>query len=275
MEKRQQQKQQQLRNEARRQSGTRLKKKKKRKMGIFYGILILFVLSVGVALSLTVFFNVEEIRVENTGRYTQEEILQYVDIQKGQNLFLSKTRQSSERIENNLPYVEKADIKRKFPGTISIAIAEAQVAGYLEYNGAYVILSDKSKVLELRQEPPAELIELKGFEVTEAVSGRGIVFAREDTQEILGELSEALQRSGIRDIGRIEMVGGIQIQLRYQDRITINLGTPTELRDKLDFAKKILADKISDMEKGTLDVSNPKQAPFSPEYASSSSASGK
>lgn len=66
------------------------------------------------------------------------------------------------RIEENLPYVYKAEIKRKLPDTIEIKVTDAKVAySLLCEDNTYILLDNNFKVLEKAHKWQRELLSIK------------------------------------------------------------------------------------------------------------------
>ncbi|MBR4087548.1 MAG: FtsQ-type POTRA domain-containing protein, partial [Clostridia bacterium] len=82
------------------------KKRRKKKIKIvFFGLLfILMMLTLGI-LSVTVFFNAEEIIVEGNTRYTAKELLEQGELSVGQNLFRLDKFKTIEKMQE-FPYVK-------------------------------------------------------------------------------------------------------------------------------------------------------------------------
>ena len=71
------------RRQARRGITARARRRRRRAI-LFYCVSFLVVIAAAVILSLTVLFRIDTIQVENTSRYSQEEILEIQKIQKHQ-----------------------------------------------------------------------------------------------------------------------------------------------------------------------------------------------
>ena len=108
-----------------RETKRREKKNKLRKTLSWIGA-ILVIIAIGAILCLTVFFQINNITSSGSKIYSKDKIISQCIIQKGKNLFTIDTESAAQRIEENLPYVYKAEIKRKLPDTIEIIITDAK-----------------------------------------------------------------------------------------------------------------------------------------------------
>lgn len=107
---------------------------------------VLIIIAIGTVLCLTVFFQINTISASGSKIYSSDKILSQCIIQKGKNLFTVNTDEAALRIEENLPYVYKAEIKRKLPDTIEIKVTDAKVAySLLCEDNTYILLDNNFK----------------------------------------------------------------------------------------------------------------------------------
>ena len=250
------------RSEAKFINGKRLIKRRKRKARLFYALLVLFVLSVGVVLSLTVFFNIDKIEVVGSTRYETDRIIELSRIKIGENLFLSSMNAGRDDILKEMPYIESVSIQRKMPSRVRITVTEAEEAGYFQKDGENIVVSGLSKVLRKTPDMPEGIPLIECGSVSGTETGQTVVFEDERNEKILNDVSKAIEESGISDITKIEIIDSIKVKMMYQDRIEITIGAPTELHDKLALGKKVLSEKIPPEEKGRLNLTNPRRAPY-------------
>lgn len=230
---RQRKKKELSRNEKRQMDTKRRKKRNKlRKFFIWLSVAIV-IAAVGVVLSLTAFFGIENITVSGNSRYTEEEILNQCIINTGENLFLADTKSASEMLELNLPYIYTAEIKRKLPSTIELVITEAEPSYYIQNKDkTFILLDDNFKVLETGAEKGSG-IAVKKAKVTEASAGRQIVFEDGDTGECLKKLSQAVKDNYIDEITAIYSNNISDNYVVYDNRIEFKLGTCDDLEHKI------------------------------------------
>lgn len=230
---RQRKKKQLSRNEKRQKDTKRRKKRNKlRKFFIWLSVAIV-IAAVGVVLSLTAFFGIENITVSGNSRYTEEEILNQCIINTGENLFLADTKSASEMLELNLPYIYTAEIKRKLPSTIELVITEAEPSYYIENKDkTFILLDDNFKVLEIGAEKGSG-IAVKKAKVTAASAGRQIEFENHDTGECLKKLSQAVRDNYIDEITAIYSNNISDNYVVYDNRIEFKLGTCDDLEHKI------------------------------------------
>ncbi len=116
-------------------------------------IMIIFVfIALMVTLSLTVFFKIESINVTIKGEkyYNEDRVIAISEINEGENIFSVDLNKVEKTIEKTMPYIEKCEVKRKFPAGINIVITSAQPAGVITLEtGERLIVSDEGKSLEI------------------------------------------------------------------------------------------------------------------------------
>ena len=253
-------------------------KRRKLRTWLLYSLMSISVLGVGIALSLTVLFKIDTIEVVGETRYDTDQIIALSGVEKGQNLFLCKTKEGSDAIEHAMPYIESVDITRTLPSKIGIHITEAVAVGLVEYEGRYAVTSSSGKVLEFIDTPIDSLPIIKGMKISAAEEGALMEYEDESVRDILENITQALTLTGMQDIQEIDLTSPANPKLNYQNRITIKLGQPIDLIIKLRNAIAALQPgHIEIYEKGTLDLSltaEDGRTFFNPDYSSSRSAAG-
>ncbi len=253
------------------------KRRRQRTLLVFYFLTFVAVITASIALSLTVLFKIDTIQVTGTSRYSVQEIIQAGGIQKGENLFLTKTGEAGAKIRQKLPYIGTVTVSRRLPAKIIISVGEEPVSGALAYNGKYAIISPSGKVLELAEKIPENCPVIKGLKLSKAEVGEKIVYADAAQQATFQNLTAAITSSQLKKVTELDFSLTYKLQIVYDRRITMNLGLASDLDKKLRFGKSILdAGKIKDTEKGVLNLSvaaENEHAYFDPDYTTASAAS--
>lgn len=237
---------------------------------IFASFVLLTVVLVSVvALSLTVFFKIDTIKIEGDSRYEASQIEEASGIKKGKNLFLLSVSDAQENIQNKLPYISKAVITRHLPSSVIIQVESTDAVFCFNTGSGYALTDADGKVLEIVSEDKipenAAVINASGAYFAEA--GKAIKADDEDEWTLLKTVFAAVEESGIKDITEINVVSKANIYLVYQNRFTLKLGTTNELVYKLKSAVEIIKkeDEINPTTKGDIFLSNPGNAYVSPE----------
>ncbi|MBQ8827109.1 MAG: FtsQ-type POTRA domain-containing protein [Oscillospiraceae bacterium] len=252
--------------------------------------LILTAAAIFTLLSLTVLFKIDTVIITGASDYTTEEILTACEIQGGENLIRTSMTKCAENIESRLIYIEKAELKRKFPSTLEISITPAVETVSAEYDGKFCLLSAGGKILDITDEPvpetiiiygaqpqrvledweieaaqttvsSAEATEASGSETTAAeeendipapVIGEKFACADEYRTEIFYLLLKTAASSFSEKTNHYDMTDYINISCLYDNRIKIVFGSTAEFDYKIKLAENIITTKLSDETEGTL-----------------------
>lgn len=265
----------------------RLKRRKRQRDRLIFGIVMIFICAVGVALSFTVFFKVATVEVDGNGRYGAEEVIEKSGIELESNMFLINRKKTAALLERELPYIGQATVKLGLPDKIVIELEEVRAAFAVRESEGYVLLDDNCKVLEKKVlSYPENLALLEGVDTSEFqagdylmnaqgedVDGKGeLVSTDADDDEFLDEdteeqdmalvLRNLLKVVGVvrdvefRDITRLDFTDVNNIKLIYQDRLTLLIGTASNLEQKLRLGKKTIEDedKMRPFRTGVVDL---------------------
>lgn len=253
------------------------KRRRHRALLLFYFFTFITVITAAIALSLTVLFKIDTIQVSGTSRYSAAEIINISGIQKGENLFLAKTKEAGVKLQQKLPYIRTAKVGRRFPAQIIITVSEEPVSGALKYNNKYAVIGTSGKVLELADKMPENCPSIQGLKLSKVEIGKSIAYTDTTQQTAFQDVTTAIAGSKLEKVTGIDLSAPYKIQIVYDKRITMNLGLASDLNYKLRFAKSILdAGNFKSDEKGVLDLSvaaDNEHAYFDPDYAANSGVS--
>ncbi len=215
-------------------------------------------LAIGIALSLTVFFRSEKFTVEGAEHYSDQDIISASGLTLGENLFLSDKKSGEDRIESMLPYVEEAKISVRIPNTMLITVTESKPAFLIESGEGYIVASKQGKVLEKTNETPDKFDApvVKGCTVKVSEVGQDIKFKESGMLSIIKSVTQAIADNEFSGIKEIDASSAARIAINYSDRIKIIIGLPEDISYKLKTAKIIISEKLSETDRGELDVSS-------------------
>lgn len=288
--------------------------RRRRQRAVLGALLVFAVLVGGIILSVNLLFKVTDFRIENmdrttpanTGIYTEEQILQLLDVQVGDNLFGFSTRKKSEELKEQLPYLDDVQVNVQMPGTVVIKVQPATERFAVETSSGWLILSDGLKVLRSDSAQPEGLIQLDARlnPNQPTTPGSYLVLMDSDTlvatgetaesageeddaadsraETVLNQLMEKLDEYGMLDgVTLLSLRDLEEISFLYQGRVSVVLGTANNLDYKMQFASKIVLDAdgkgLTSTDRGTLNVSHQRSdgsimGYFTPAQASPESA---
>ena len=219
-----------------------IKNKSKRKKNgsniLIYSFLTITMLSVIIVLSLTVFFKATEIKVEGAGeRYSKEDIISAAGVSVGDNLFLIDGDNTEDKIEQQLPYIEKAEIIKKFPSTVKIKVEETVPDRIYNVNGRFALCKGE-KVLEIIDDY-VDGYTYYDIPINEVKPGEKIVTDSE-ISETYNELVKAIKDTGIENVTAVSFKNKVDIKLIYDNRLLLEIGTTENINDKLITALEVI-----------------------------------
>lgn len=232
------------------------RRRKLKKFGLAFFTISMF-LVVGVILSLTVFFKSERIEVEGAEHYSAQDIVDASGIALGENLFLCDKCTGEHNIADKLPYIESAKISVKIPSTMLISVTESAPEFICKKGNECILIDSQGKVLEKvtgsvdKYSAPV----VSGCGVKDAKPGQKVVFTQSGVFEILKSISQALGENEFSGVKEIDLSNTAEISLNYANRIKIIIGLPEDISYKVKMAKVIITEKLSDTDRGRLDVS--------------------
>lgn len=271
----------------------------RRRKAIIGVLCVLAVLVVGIVLSINLLFKVTDFRVENadrttpakTGIYTEQQLIDATGIQVGDNLYGFSTREKSDQLLAQMPYLDVAVVTRQAPGTVIIRVQPAVERFKMEYSGSWLVLSEQLKVLRVEPAEPDNLVQLDALLPEGAATTPGSFLtldapseptalatampsgtatpenadeadtAQETPNEVLNELLSELDQYGLLDGTTVlTMQNMTELSFLYQGRVSVQLGTANNLDYKIRFAAYIILDTggdgLASSDRGTLDVSD-------------------
>ncbi len=224
-------------------------------------VTVLLVAAVGTVLSLTVFFKIKSIDVYGETRYSSKEIIKVANVQLESNLVRLDSEAISDKIEKELPYIEQVKIKKRLPTTLEFNVVAAKIAGYIAADDGYYIVSTEGKLLEKSADKPEKIAEINGItlekpSVSQYIDGENIKYVK--------KIYEAFGEGMSSNITSLSVGDRIDLSFVYSDRVTVKLGSESDLSKKLKFVVKIISDpnEISEDDMGIIYAGNAKKISF-------------
>lgn len=232
-------------------------RKRRRNYSLYIFLVLLVVITAFVILSTTVLFKIDSIRISGDSIYTTDEIIAASGIKGGDNLIRTNMSKCSEKIENDLIYIETAEVKREFPSGVMITVTACKpTVNVISEEGCFV-LSRFGKVLELQEKPLKNILTVTGAVPDEkTVISRKFFCSEENKTEIFYRLVDIYLNDLDGKITSFDMTDYLNISCVYDKRITIEFGAASDLDYKLRLAADILTQKISPTSEGTLKMLN-------------------
>lgn len=215
---------------------------------------ILAALAGALKLALDSIFKVKSISVQGSTLYDDSEVVDASGIKIGDSIIFKNVKSCEESIYRNLNYVDSAKISKDFFGNITINLEPAKVLFSLNQDEKYYLVSEKDKILEILEEIPPEVVVAQGikFEISE----NKVKYNDEIKKQLFFKILEQFKEHDLNFVKRINVTDAENLEVIYDDRLTILLGSEEELKYKISTAKEIITGKLSASERGTLDFRN-------------------
>jgi len=236
-----------------------LKKKRKnrirRRMTIF--VFLLVCIGMIVAVLKAPFFNVKTVYSVGQQAMPEEKILELAQVQTGNNIFITNIRAIKKRLADN-PEIAEVNVRRVFPDKIKIMVKEAKPVAYAEHESRFLLIDLWGKIIKVlageeTKEAPS-VAKIEGIEIVSAEPGEGITAEGDARAGKLFECMEIL--AGLEMLDKINYINFSDLsdlQLDYDNRLYMFLGSYDNMEYKLKFIKKVIDENISEYEKALFD----------------------
>lgn len=231
----------------------------KRRRIALYSSIFAAVVAIGVILSLTVLFKTEKIEVVGDKYYSKEQIIAFSGVDYQENIFIGAMYNTSEKVVENLSYIENVSVSFNIPDTITITVVDATPSYVIPNGKSFLLISSKGRILEEITENTDKLPLLTCGEVKTTEVGKYVAFNDANVPDILSDVSQCLIDNKIKNITAFDVSDTANIKLVYDGKITINIGLPDDIDYKIRTAMTIINEKLdpnnTGLVAGTLDVS--------------------
>ncbi len=250
------------RDAARMRNGVVRRKRRKRKYTLYYILMFIILITMAISLSLTVFFNIDEIEILNSNSHTEEEIISASNVKIGDNLFRTSLKNIEDNILDSCLDFDKVIARRSFPNKLVIECVSCSVKFcYQKNDGRYVYVSNYGRITEVDQpEPLPNTLTLKiNSELFEnCQKGQYIELEKEDEIKINSIIAK-LDSVGFKDINMISFDES-SVYITYQNRIVIEISDMSKLDYIINMSRSIIDSYIGINEHGRIFLDNSNQS---------------
>ncbi len=224
-----------------RQAKPRKRRRKKSKLKRIFAALtvIVVVLAVTVALMLTVFFNVTEIKVLGSSIYSADDIIYSSGILTGDNLLRLPTDEIKQRITEALPYVKNVEIIKSFPDSVGIKVTPAEEKTQITVGASIYVTDPDYKLLRLSSESSDEMMRIIGIKAENPTLGRTLEFSDKQQRDVLNSCLAICSEKGF-SVQYIDIESLVDINIVVDGRLFVRLGSSNDLAGKLNHLAAML-----------------------------------
>lgn len=245
--------------------------RKKRQKGFFRFSIIFIALLIALILlffAARALFKVENYIISGNTKYTEEQIIDACGIERGTFMFTFAGSDVEKRIAKKCPYVDKVTMKREYPSSLVIEIAEISSVFVTHEADKYIAFSNNLKVLEVSDENGwgEDVVFIDLPQISVAIEGKPLTFLQDEKTEHIVPFIEALEfyYSEYR-IKKADLTQSYDIVLYCGEGHEVHFGKSDELNVKMKTLSKMLkSDRIAQTQAAKIDVSNPKEPSFVP-----------
>lgn len=202
-------------------------------------------------------FKVRAIQVTGDLVYDEATVLDICGYELGDNLALLTTGSQEQALEDQLPYVQEAQILRHFPSGLEIHLTAARDAACVENGGQWFTVSYEGKLLEELSAPKEGVMQVTGLALQDPAPGRELQAQDEGVQAAFEAiLAELADWDAAGDFTALDLSDLYNITMNYQGRVVFQLGSTVELAYKVDFGLRTVTnpEKIDSDAAGTLNL---------------------
>ncbi len=255
-------------NEKKRKLEARRKKERLRLARIRAAVALFALMAVTVVLMfMTPLFNIKEIHLEGNELVTKNDIEAKIGDLIGANLFSTSAGDIEKRMLE-IPLVQSVEtVKNIFPAYLTVKITECPPAAYMLSGNTLIVIDSDLKVIDdsgtfgTEEIPSISGVSVATYELDKTISTES-----GEKNEILKSLLKTLERVGlINKITYISIDDITSIKFNYENRIEVLCGSQLELDRKIRmFYETINSEEMSPNSMGTIDLSVPGQAVYTP-----------
>ena len=208
-------------------------------------ITLLAILAGGIIYAmLSPIFNITNIYVEGNLKISSETIISLSGLSINENIFKFRTSDVVEKIKENA-YIDKVEIKRKFPDEVEIKVYEREATFALEFGNGYAYINNQGYILEIT-DSNAEFPILEGYKTpTEEIKeGNRLI---ETDLENLGDVLKIMEAAKSVDSNISDLISKIDISdnsnyilTLAKEKKKVYLGDTTNLSEKMLWIDKFL-----------------------------------
>lgn len=245
------------RDEVRSINKKKMSRKRKMRKNLLTFLLAVAVICIGTVLVFSLFFKINSINVNGENIYSDKMVAEKSGVEIGSNLFRVNEEKLSAKLSKALPYIKSVTVDRKLPDTLVINVESTKEVAAVSSNGVFVLMDETGKILDKDASMLRENVAIiSGVKLGETAEGETVVLTSEKKTDALISLLNAINSSGLELLTEINLKNVNDIKIKYDDRITFEVGSLTNIETKLARGEAALEkeNEINAYSEGTLDL---------------------
>jgi cell division septal protein FtsQ len=203
----------------------------------------LFALSFMLSFSYYQGAEIAEIIIKNDGVYTDLEILQAAQLEKGMNMLTVREKKVNDDVTKELPFISEIGVDYRLPDTLALDIISTKEQLILKCEKKYICVDKTGKVVSDKKKKLAEgQFLVQGLVEQEYVVGEPFEVSEENAvrYKIACEFAKATEEAATLNYGVLDLKDLKDITFTYRSKIRLYLGDGSNLATKLDNAIRIM-----------------------------------
>ena len=246
-------------NEQRRDYAQKRRIQRQRKLFVQCVAIGLCVTVAMIVLSLTVFFRIDEIKIECAGElpYSDQEIIAASGISLNENILTCDADGVGGRLSKELPYIGDATVKRSLNGRVVITVELTPGCYSFSLGENIVVVDPDGKVLEHKAEQPEDVYtEIVGADLSQATPGEKVELVDQGIFTLLDDIYTKLENAGVSGVTSIDVTDVYDVTIVYDGRITMEIGDTNNIDKKLALAAMVIQreNQIDPEQHGVIDL---------------------
>lgn len=246
-------------NEQRRDYAQKRRVQRQRRLFIQCVAIGLCVTVAMVVLSLTVFFRIDEIKIECAGElpYSEQEIIAASGISLNENILTCDADGVGDKLSKALPYIGDATVKRSLNGRVLITVELTPGCYSFSLGENIVVVDPDGKVLEHKTVQSEDVYtEIVGADLSQATPGEKVELVDQGMFTLLDDIYTKLENAGVSGVTSIDVTDVYDVTIIYDGRITMELGDTNNIDKKLALAAMVIQreNQIDPEQYGVIDL---------------------
>ena len=205
-------------------------------------LVAILVIGVGVSLSMTVFFNIEQIVVAGDADqpYQKNDVVKASGVHTGDNMMRLNRETVKENILSRLIFVDSVSIQKDFPDRLVITIEPSKAAFNVTDSSGTLQVSAAGKILVSGPDSDPSLPTITGFEASVREPGKTLASRDSQKDKIFQSLSERIAKGLDCPVTSIDLADKYNINLIFDGRVSFQLGNWSDMDYKITLAETVL-----------------------------------
>lgn len=206
-------------------------------------------------LSAFVFFKIDKIEVisasgtsQASSYYSSDDIIRTSGVNIGDSLVRVSKSNIADSIETLLPYIGEVTVKRSYPSTLKLIVTDTDAFFGIESDGTYTLLNRYFKVLGTQDYLPQGAAKLVGVDFVSLPVGEAAEFEDALSIDRINTLADGCAEAGVVNITKYDIENIANVKVVINSRITMILGTITDLPEKLSLGIKTMEKELENNE---------------------------